>query len=350
MKVLKEIDDGASKTTSAGTTYFLYDQGNPIVELNSSGSVTAFNIFAPDGLVARTAFSTTTEYVFDQQGNVVNRTNTSGANVSVTQYDAYGTEHSAYGSPSDPFAYNGQWGYYLDRETGLYNCQNRYYDPGVGRWLNRDPIGFGGGTNLYGYCSDGPAGWADRAGLMTPQVAMQAWADGLVNTDDRAGYMAASREGLKDGLIIDGFLVLTFLTFGEDLIALAGAVGGEGAAASGPLLNKLAEAEEDVNAGESLETAIASGEPEALQLGNSIHAQIQQEFVDLGQGWRGEYVIKGFGRADLVNPITREIIEIKPENARGTCDGLNQLDKYMNGMSSLTGDSWSGYLLSYPKR
>ena len=160
----------ASKTTSAGTTYFLYDQGNPIVELNSSGTVTAFNIFAPDGLVARTASGATTEYVLDQQGNVVNRTNTSGANVSVTQYDAYGTEHTAYGSPSDPFAYNGQWGYYLDRETGLYNCQHRYYDPGIGRWLNRDPIGFAGGTNLYGYCAGGPVDEADAEGTGWPQV------------------------------------------------------------------------------------------------------------------------------------------------------------------------------------
>jgi YD repeat-containing protein len=77
----------ASKTVGSTTTYYLYHGGEPIVELNSSGTVTAFNIFAPDGLVARTAGSTTTEYVFDQQGNVADRTNTSGAVQSVTQYD-----------------------------------------------------------------------------------------------------------------------------------------------------------------------------------------------------------------------------------------------------------------------
>ena len=36
----------ASKSNGSGTTQFLYDGGEPIVELNSSGSVTALNVFA----------------------------------------------------------------------------------------------------------------------------------------------------------------------------------------------------------------------------------------------------------------------------------------------------------------
>ncbi len=155
----------ASKTTSSGTTYFLYDGAEPIVEMNSSGTVMATNVFAPDGLVARTTSSATTEYVFDQQGNVADRTNTSGAIQSITQYDGWGNEQVVSGTVSDPFGYNAQSGYYLDRETGLYLCQHRFYDPANGRWLNRDPIGYGGGTNLYGYCEGGPMGWADEDGL-----------------------------------------------------------------------------------------------------------------------------------------------------------------------------------------
>ena len=155
----------ASKSSGSGTTYFLYDGGEPIVELNSSGSVTALNVFAPDGLVARTAGETTTEYVFDQQGNVADRTDTSGTIQSITQYDGWGNEQAISGTPTDPFGYNAQWGYYLDRETGLYLCQHRFYDPANGRWLNRDPIGYAGGTNVYGYCASGPMNRIDEFGL-----------------------------------------------------------------------------------------------------------------------------------------------------------------------------------------
>ncbi|MHB8637662.1 MAG: RHS repeat-associated core domain-containing protein [Fimbriimonadaceae bacterium] len=116
--------------------------------------------------MARTAGSSTTDYVFDQQGNVADRTDTSGAVQSVTQYDAWGNEQAISGTPSDPFGYNAQSGYYLDRETGLYLCQHRFYDPVGGIWLNRDPIGYGGGTNLYGYCAGGPVGGADRSGWL----------------------------------------------------------------------------------------------------------------------------------------------------------------------------------------
>jgi RHS repeat-associated protein len=33
---------------------------------------------------------------------------------------------------------------------------HRYYDPGTGRFLTRDPAGYGGGMNLYGYADGNP--------------------------------------------------------------------------------------------------------------------------------------------------------------------------------------------------
>ena len=46
---------------------------------------------------------------------------------------------------------------------------HRYYDPATGRWLNRDPIGYAGGINLYGYVGGDPVSRADPWGL-SPQV------------------------------------------------------------------------------------------------------------------------------------------------------------------------------------
>lgn len=117
----------------------------------------------PDGLVARQSGGVWTYYDFDPQGNVLHRLNSSGPVTSTTGYDAYGALTS--GAAGDPFGYNGRWGYYTDAETGLCYCQNRYYDPAKGRWLTRDPIGFGGGMNVYGYVAQTPLGSADSAGL-----------------------------------------------------------------------------------------------------------------------------------------------------------------------------------------
>lgn len=146
-------------------TYFLYDGSEPVCELDVYGNVSATNVFAPDGLVARgTPSGGWIQYLFDPEGNVAQRLANANYVVSASCYDGYGQESSV-GTPGDPFGYHAQQGYYLDRETGLYYCQNRYYDPGTGRWVTRDPIGYDGGINLYGYCESGPMGASDSEGL-----------------------------------------------------------------------------------------------------------------------------------------------------------------------------------------
>ena len=45
--------------------------------------------------------------------------------------------------------------------------------------MTRDPIGFAGGIDLYGYCGSGPIGAADPSGLMRPTGSVDA--DGGVN-------------------------------------------------------------------------------------------------------------------------------------------------------------------------
>jgi RHS repeat-associated protein len=51
-----------------------------------------------------------------------------------------------------------------DPETGLQLNRHRYYAAHLGRWVNRDPIGYEGGMNLYGYVGGMPTFYVDPSG------------------------------------------------------------------------------------------------------------------------------------------------------------------------------------------
>ena len=52
-------------------------------------------------------------------------------------------------------SYSGQKGYQFDLELDLYYCRNRYYDPALGRWLNKDPAQ-ADELNNYRYVGNNP--------------------------------------------------------------------------------------------------------------------------------------------------------------------------------------------------
>ncbi|MDE1465715.1 RHS repeat domain-containing protein, partial [Spartinivicinus poritis] len=75
-------------------------------------------------------------------------------------------------------------GQYFDEETGLHYNRHRYYDPGLGRFINQDPIELLGGNNLYSYVQN-PVHWIDPLGLASyvligeGQAAVEAYAKNM---------------------------------------------------------------------------------------------------------------------------------------------------------------------------
>ena len=78
----------------------------------------------------------------------------------------------------DAMGFQGQFGGYTDNETGLVLMGHRYYDAGTGRFLTRDPKGYGGGINLYGFTGNNPVNEMDPDGL-DPLLTLNDFKEGI---------------------------------------------------------------------------------------------------------------------------------------------------------------------------
>jgi RHS repeat-associated protein len=138
-----------SEVDSAGVfTHYVYSSNNP-----ESG--------APIALIRAGVMY---RIVKDQLGSVRMVVNAQTGEVAQSiDYDAYGRALNETGAGFQPFGFAG--GLY-DATTKLVRFGARDYDPGMGRWTNKDPIGFAGQQgNVYLYVNGEPVNGVDPGGM-----------------------------------------------------------------------------------------------------------------------------------------------------------------------------------------
>lgn len=145
---------------------FLYDGSlRVIAELDAQGQIAARFVYGtrahvPDYMVKGDA---TYRIVTDHLGSV--RLIINAQDGSIAQALEYGPWGEVLVDTSPGFQPFGFAGGLHDGQTGFTRFGARDYDAETGRWITKDPIRFGGGTNLYMYAGTNPAGRIDPSGL-----------------------------------------------------------------------------------------------------------------------------------------------------------------------------------------
>jgi RHS repeat-associated protein len=109
----------------------------------------------------RTESSTTSTFLIDALGSTVALTDSFAAVQTSYSYDPYGVTSTSGSASDNPFQFTGR----QNDGTGVYYYRARYYNPTWGRFVSQDPIGFGGGINLYAYARSTPTLNIDPNGL-----------------------------------------------------------------------------------------------------------------------------------------------------------------------------------------
>jgi RHS repeat-associated protein len=101
-------------------------------------------------------------YHYDGIGNVANMSGANGVQNAKYIYDAFGNELQTSGAwtATNDYAFSTK----EKDASGLVYYGARYYNPEIGRWTQRDPMGFVDGPNVYAFVGNNPVNYFDLWG------------------------------------------------------------------------------------------------------------------------------------------------------------------------------------------
>lgn len=157
------IEKNSSNAVTGDKRYLWCDGNQPSEERDGTGD-TVLKQFHTHGVYVPAAASPANKlfYTKDHLGSIRELVDNNGGTSARYSYDSWGKRSKESGSVDADIGYTG---HFEHAPSGLILTWYRAYDPTLGRWLSRDPIGEAGGGNLYGYVGNAPVKWIDSLGL-----------------------------------------------------------------------------------------------------------------------------------------------------------------------------------------
>ncbi len=154
-----KIEEYASSSLT-DTKQFVWNRDDRVEERDSLGGL--IRQFFAGGQKNFVPATVTYFYDKDHLDSVREMTDSSGNIQAQYSFDPFGRVENILEAVPSGFGYAG---YYVHGSRRLCLALNRLYDSAFGRWLNRDPIGETGGSNLFCYARNAPVLWSDPSGL-----------------------------------------------------------------------------------------------------------------------------------------------------------------------------------------
>ncbi|MDA2924150.1 hypothetical protein MYX65_05755, partial [Acidobacteria bacterium AH-259-L09] len=154
------------KDVAGVVTQYIYDTEDVLLELDGTNNIVARYTNGPgidEPLIMEKA-GQFFPYHTDGLGSVTELTNSAGTVVQTYTYSSFGKiEFQSDPSFDQPYRFTSRE---FDPETGLYFYRARSYDQLTGRFLQEDPLGITGATNLYFMTGNNPVNFRDPDGRL----------------------------------------------------------------------------------------------------------------------------------------------------------------------------------------